>query len=104
MVRYRTMSEAVQSLKRRGFTSEFELLKGMLYDIHTGLTYKPEHLTIVEHHRFEEAGDSDDLSTLYAVEAADGTRGTITDAYGPYANPDFGMFLRHVRTRAKLFP
>ena len=102
MVTYETMNEAVQSLKRRGFTSDFELLKGVFYAVHTGKTYKPEQLTIVEHHRFEGVSDLDDLSILYAIEAADGTRGTITDAYGPYANPDFSLFLKHVKTQETL--
>jgi hypothetical protein len=37
------------------------------------------------------------MSVLYAIEAADGTRGTIADAFGPQANPDLGAFLKHVR-------
>lgn len=94
---YRTMTEAVQDLKQRGFTSNFELLQGRFRVVDGEKTFQPQDLTIVEHHRFEGVSDPDDLSILYAIEARDGTRGLIADAYGPYANADLGTFLKNVR-------
>jgi hypothetical protein len=37
------------------------------------------------------------MSVIYAIEAKDGTRGTIVDAFGTYANPDVGAFLKNVK-------
>jgi hypothetical protein len=37
------------------------------------------------------------MSVLYAIEANDGTRGTIADAFGPQANPELGAFLKTVK-------
>jgi hypothetical protein len=99
---YKTMAEAVIGLKGRGFTANFELLKNGFRDVETGKTFQPGELTIVEHHRFEGASDPDDLSVIYAIEAKDGTRGALTDAYGTYANPDLSAFLKKVPMKENL--
>jgi len=99
---YRTMTEAVEDLKRRGFAASFEWQKGAFLEARTGRTFAPDDLTIVEHHRFEGASNPDDMSVVYAIEATDGTRGTVADAFGTYANPDLGEFLKRVRMREKL--
>jgi hypothetical protein len=96
---YTTMTEALEGLKQRGFTANFEFLNNTFRAVDGGKTFVPDELTIVEHHRFEGASDPDDLSVLYAIESTDGTRGTIADAFGPYANPDLGAFLKTVKMR-----
>ncbi|MGH7232218.1 MAG: phosphoribosylpyrophosphate synthetase [Nitrospiraceae bacterium] len=99
MKTYKTMEEAVQNLTQRGFTSNFEFLNNAFRAVDTGKTFAADDLTIVEHHRFEGASDPDDLSIVYAIEAKDGTRGTVADAYGPYANAELGAFLKNVTMR-----
>jgi len=99
---YRTMAEAVEDLRRRGFSTDFEFLNKTFQAVVNGETFTPDELTIVEHHRFEGVSDPDDMSVLYAIEAADGTRGTIADAFGPQANPDLGAFLGNVKMRENL--
>ena len=96
---YKTMADAIQDLKQRGFTANFEFLNNSFRTIDGGKTFSPDQLTIVEHHRFEGVSDPDDLSVLYAIEAQDGTRGAVADAFGPYANPDLGAFLKTVKMR-----
>ena len=93
---YKTMAEAVQGLKNRGFTSNLEYRDGALHAVGTAQTYSPRHVTIVEHHRFEGASDPDDMSVIYAIECTDGTRGTLVDAFGVYANPQLADFLKQV--------
>lgn len=87
---YKTMTEAVEGLKQRGFTANFEFLNSTFRAVDGGKIFAPDELTIVE---------PDDLSVLYAIDANDGTRGTIADAFGPYANPDLGAFLTTVTMR-----
>lgn len=96
---YTTMTEAVRDLARRGFTANFELQGPLLRAMDSGRSYAPAELTIVEHHRFEGASDPDDMAIAYAIEATDGTRGVLVDAYGAYANPDVSAFLKDVRIR-----
>jgi hypothetical protein len=99
---YKPMTEAMEGLKQRGFTANFEFLNNTFQAVDGGKTFAPDELTIVEHHRFEGASDPDDLSVIYAIEANDGTRGAVADAFGPYANPDLGAFLKTVKMREDL--
>ena len=97
--RYTNMVEALEELKKRGFTANFEFLDQTFRDVDSGRTFKSEELTIVEHYRFEGASDPDDMSVVYAIESADGLKGIVADAFGLYANPDLGEFLENVKIR-----
>lgn len=93
---YNSMTEAMEELRSRGFTANFEFLNQAFRDLESGKTFTADELTIVEHYRFEGASDPEDMSVIYAIESNDGTRGIIADAFGTYANPDLGAFLNHV--------
>jgi hypothetical protein len=93
---YTSMAQAIQELKKRGFTANFEFVDQAFRDVNSGKTFKAEDLAVVEHYRFEEASDPDDMSIVYALKSNDGTRGTIADAYGVYANPQLAEFLTGV--------
>ena len=97
--RYTNMVEAIEDLKRRGFTANFEFLDQTFRDVDSGRTFKADELTIVEHYRFEGASDPDDMSVVYAIETNNGPTGIIADAFGVYANPDLGGFLEKVKIR-----
>jgi hypothetical protein len=97
--RYTNMLEAIQELKKRGFTTNFEFLDQTFRDVDSGRTFKAGELTIVEHYRFEGASDPDDMSVVYAIESDDGLKGIVADAFGLYANPDLGGFLETVKIR-----
>ncbi len=101
-VSYSTVSEAVRGLNVRGFTENFELAGDLLRAVDSGKTFAAQQLTIVEHHRFEGASDPDDQSVVYGIEATDGTRGVVVDAYGVYADPRLGEFLKNVKIREEL--
>ena len=96
---YMTMTEALKGLRNRGFTTNFAFLHHAFCAVESGKTFKPEELTIREHHRFEGISDPDDESVVYAVETHDGLRGTIVDAYGIYANSELEAFLEKVNMR-----
>src|SRR6059036_2652187 len=68
----------------------------------SGKTFTAQQLTIVEHHRFEGASDPDDMSVVYGIEASDGTRGVVVDAYGVYADPRLSEVLKNVTIREEL--
>jgi hypothetical protein len=94
---YSTLQEAVQGLKARGFTENLELDGERLRAVGTGRSFAADELTIVEHHRFEGASDPDDMSIVYGIEASDGTRGVLVDAYGVYSDPRLSEFLKTVK-------
>ena len=97
--RYTDMLEAIQELKKRGFTANFEFLNQEFRNVDSGRTFKADELTIVEHYRFEGASDPDDMSIVYAIESDDGLKGIVADAFGLYANPALGGFLEKVNIR-----
>ncbi len=94
---YSTMAEAVEALRRRGFTADFTLSKESGCITAQGHSFKGDQLTIAEHHRFEGISDPDDSSVLYALEASDGTKGLLIDAYGVYADATIGAVLKNTR-------
>ncbi len=96
---YATVSEALDDLARRGFSANFEYAEGALLAVDSGRRFRAEELTILEHHRFEGASDPDDMAVVYALQSRDGTRGVLVDAFGVYANPELGEFLRKVEVR-----
>jgi hypothetical protein len=73
-----------------------EYADGLVHDVSSRRTFRADELTIIEHYRFEGSSDPDDSSVCYAVEAHDGTRGILADAYGVYANPEVSEFLTRV--------
>ena len=96
---YSSLEEAVQGLTERGFTANLELAGNVLRAVESGRTFTAQELTIIEHHRFEGASDPDDMAIVYGIAAEDGTRGIVVDAYGLYADPPLGEFLKNVKIR-----
>lgn len=94
---YMTVADAIRDLEQRGFTANFELIGKTFRAVESGKTFNPEDLTIVEHYRFEGSSDPEEMAVVYAIQAGDGTRGTLVDAYGMYANPDLSAFLKDVQ-------
>ena len=97
--RYTNLVEAIDDLKKRGFTSNFEFLDQAFRDVDSGKTFKADDLTIVEHYRFEGVSDPDDTSVVYAIESDAGPKGIVADAFGVYANPALARFLEKVKIR-----
>jgi len=94
---YSTLSEAVEALRRQGFTADFRFKQETGTMAAGGRSFGSEDLRIVEHHRFEGISDPDDSSVLYALEAHDGTKGLLVDAYGVYADAGIGAALKRTK-------
>jgi hypothetical protein len=94
-----TLAGAIDDLTRRGFTESLAVVGDRLRVVEARKTFRPEDVVIREHRRFEGASDPDDMAIVYAIEAEDGTRGTLVDGYGVYADPAVSAFLSKVPTR-----
>ena len=92
----KTLSGAIESLVRRGFTEHFGVRGDQLRGFESGKTFRADEITIREYVRFEGVSDPDDLAILYAIESSGGTRGTLVDAFGVYSNPAISAYLRRV--------
>ena len=87
---------AIAALHRRGFVGEFVVRRGRIHVAGTERSFGPSDLRIRDYYRFEGTSDPDDMSVIYAIEAHDGTRGTLTDAYGAYADPAVGAIVDRI--------
>ena len=94
--KYLTVACAVDDLTRRGFTEDFRAVDGKLRTSGTGETVTPEDLVIREYHRFEGISDPDDMAIVYGVEASNGVRGTVVDAFGVYSDPALSALMARV--------
>lgn len=84
---YRTLSEAIADLQKRGFTEDYNFKEDRIESRGSNLSYSPDEFEIVEHHRFEGMSNPDDNSVIYAISGKDGSKGILVDAYGVYASP-----------------
>lgn len=93
---YDTLSEAVELLKKRGFTHNFSVSdQGEL--IETGEeSFEPSHVKLVEFHRFEGTSDPGDMSIVYALETDSGVKGTVVDSFGVDGSESVSNFMDKV--------
>jgi hypothetical protein len=92
----KTLASSINKLVLDGYTEDFNVTEQGLISRNTERKYRPEEVHIMNFFRFEGASDPADNSILYAIETSDGAKGTLTDAYGPYADPLTGKFMKQV--------
>lgn len=80
MHQYATVSEAINDLKKRGFTEDFNLEENCLV-CNAGKLY-PEDFSITEVYRFEGNTDPADEAVVYGIEGKAGLKGSLVDGYG----------------------
>lgn len=96
MTTYDTLIDALNDFRRQGFTLDFNLKDDGLTCQQTSIELRPADFDIVHVYRFEGATDPGDETVLYAIEAKDGGKGTLIDAYGAYSeaiSPDMARKL-----------
>lgn len=80
MYAYDTVTAAVNGLKQRGYTKDFNLEENCIA-CHED-KYHPEDFEIVEVHRYEGNSDPADEAVVYAIEGKDGEKGVLVSGYG----------------------
>lgn len=86
MTTYTTLTEALDDLRRRGYTEDFNLKPTCLECAAKQVELHPDDFEIAEVHRFEGATNPDDSEVVYAIRSKNGLNGVLVDAYGAYAN------------------
>ncbi|CAN5526742.1 hypothetical protein BH11BAC2_BH11BAC2_20110 [soil metagenome] len=95
-IQMKTMVDCTNMLDKLGFTSQFKALSNGLKSLKTNQIYSSADIKIVNFYRFEGESDPCDNSILYALESANGERGTLTDAFGPYSDTNVTNFIQSV--------
>lgn len=86
MYNYDTVTEAINGLRERGFTLDFNLQTNSLQCFNPDLNLTPEEFEIKEIYRFEGDTDPNDEAIVYAIESRDGHKGVFVNGYGPSAD------------------
>ncbi len=84
-----------------GYDDDFKINDKGLKSLKTEKIYQPEDITISNFFRFEGQSDPNDNTILYVVESDDGAKGTIVDAYEPYADTKLSEFMNQVESMTK---
>lgn len=95
---YDTLTEALEGLRAQGFTQDYNLKPDHLHCQPDDIVLRPADFDVVDVYRFEGATDPGDEMVLYAIEAKNGNKGTLVDAYGTYAEaitPEMAEKLRY---------
>ena len=80
---YDTVSQAVNELKQRGYTLDFNL-KGSALECQ-GQKFNSNDFEISEFYRFEGNSDPADEAVVYAIESSSGLKGVLVNAFGVYS-------------------
>lgn len=86
MKHYETLAEAMEWLKRRGYTADFNLHHEWIECPQLDIKLSPEDFHVDEVHRFEGMTNPDDNDVLYAISSSMGVKGLLVDAYGAYSS------------------
>ena len=97
----KTLASCLNKVTKDGYKENFKITEEGLQSLETEKMYRPEEVHIVNFFRFEGASDPSDSAILYIIETNDGAKGTLTDAYGMYADPNIDKFIKEVENISK---
>jgi len=79
---YTSLSVAIEDLKKKGFTEDFNLIAEGLESKSLKKQWKAGDLEVVKHYRFEGKSNPGDNTILYLIETTDNRKGLLVDVYG----------------------
>ena len=101
MEEMKTLASCLNKITKDGYLENFKVTENGLQSLETEKIYKPDQIHIVNFFRFEGASDPSDSAILYVIETNDGAKGSLTDAYGMYADPNIDKFIKEVENISK---
>jgi hypothetical protein len=91
---YDTISEAINQLRAKGYSSDFIFSNGVLKAGET--EFHVNELEIDDLYRYEGDSDPADESTVFALSATTGTKGIFVAGYGPSAEDGAEELIKHL--------
>ena len=99
MYAYDTLSEAVNGLKQRGYTIDFNTDNDLVVCHTTPVSLAPDEFEIAEVYRFEGNTDPADEAVVYAIESKHGHKGILVNGYGPASDPVSDALVKKLKER-----
>jgi hypothetical protein len=88
MKNYSSLLEAIEGLKKEGYTADFNLHPDCIQCAETELKLSPDEFVIDKYFRFEGDTDPSEQSIIYAISSKKHPiKGIFINAYGIYADP-----------------
>lgn len=97
----KSLATVTNKMVLEGYDDDFKISDKGLRSLKTEKVYQPEDINVVNFFRFEGQSDPNDNTILYVIETTDGLKGTIVDAFGPYADRKLSEFMQHVESFQK---
>ena len=91
-----SLTTCVNKVVKDGYADSFKVTENGLLSTSNDHLYKPEQISVKDFYRFEGQSDPADNAIMYVIETADGAKGTLIDAYGPYADASVDKFMKEV--------
>lgn len=94
---YGTVTEAINKLREKGFTTDFNLEENCI--VCHPYRFGPDEFEIVDLYRYEGNSDPADEAVVYAIESTSGVKGILVTGYG-VSNDDYTTeILQKLRSR-----
>ncbi len=81
---YDTVSEAIESLHKQGYTIDFNIEDDQL--VCSKAKYSASNFEVMDVYRYEGNSDPADEAAVYAIQSSDGTKGILVTGYGASEN------------------
>lgn len=96
-VHYATVTEAINKLRSKGFTTDFNLEENCIV-CHVG-KFNPDEFEIVDVYRYEGDSDPGDEAAVYGIESKSGEKGILVTGYGMSSDTFSTEILRKLSMR-----
>jgi hypothetical protein len=90
------LSNTLKQLEKEGYKDQLLFRENQLVNATTKNKYDSDQVATYKEHRFEGMTNPSDMSLLFAIEFKDGSKGTISAAYGPKGDVDLYNFMGRV--------
>lgn len=99
-----TLTACLAKAREHGYTEDFRIIGKEMRTTNGAKSYQPEEVKVDNFYRFEGPSDPADSTILYVLQTTDGKKGTLSDAYGAYADPKVNEFMDKVEEISKVNP
>ena len=94
MYHYATVSIALEELKEKGFTVDFNMQEDRIIN-------SPDNFEIVHVYRYEGETDPGDEATVYGIKSSTGEKGVFVAGLSAYEEKSAAMVLHELSTKGK---
>lgn len=98
MYQYNSPSQAIEELRKRGYTEDFNLKENCL--VCKEGQFNPDEFEIKEVYRFEGNSDPGDEAIVLGIESLSGIKGVLVNGYGYSSEPMGDEIERKLRINA----